>query len=507
MNPSSTLVDQYGYPLSAGQNGMGSPLDHYDQIDAEESPQFGRQFRVRREDQLENVWPADYNPKNIRNVLNAAAQGQPILQHQAFDQMMEADPTLPGIYETRMNAILNKQWEIVSASEVVHGAGVDEDLAQKTADYCREKFSKIYALDDALSHLLDGIGRSCSVCEIEWAPDGTGHSIRTIIPVNHRSVIGDPTFPWKLRVRTTEHAYPGLLIDAERNKWAVHCPRMIGMNPFRGGTHRICLMLSIIRRYGFQWWSSALELFGTPYRKGTYPPNASSDAKTQMDVAMKNMGHAGYAIFPPDAELELFQAMSGAEKWPHGTLVSHIDDRYAILLLGQTLTTNPSDKGTQALGTVHDRVREDVRDADIKREGDTIRRDILTPLVRLGPFAPDAPVPFFRRIVEEPKDHKAVLDVLDGAVNRLKLQVRLGHAYDKLDIPIPDGVDSEGFIEAAPAPDPFGFGGGDPDADPEDDPPEPKPGDDPIDEKKKPVTPPASRRRLTRSGRPRHWVY
>ena len=437
--------------LIVGKAGI-TPADQYDFEWGDKKPDDGRVFRIRREDQMENPWPANLSPRHIRSVLNSAAQGQPQAQHEAFDQMMEADPKLSGIYDTRLNTIRNRPWEIIPASEVSPDGSVDEALANEVAQYCRQVFVNTPMLDDALFHLLDAIGSSVSVCELVWTANGGHHELYRIVPVNHRSVIGDPTYPWKIRIRTTDAPFPGVLVDAMPNKWAIHTPRQRGMNPFRGGTHRICLVLSMERRFGAQWWMSGLEQFGVPYRTAKYGATTSNSAalKTELENALKNFGNSGYGIFPNDCEIEMLMSMQGSDKWPHEKLIAHIDDCYAILLLGQTLTTDPGDKGTQALGTVHDKVRADMRDADITAEGRTVRRDILTPIVRLGPFPPDAPVPYFRRVVEEPKDHVNTLAVLQGAVNSLGLKITNATAYTMLDLPLPDDVDPNEFVKGAP---------------------------------------------------------
>lgn len=441
-----------------------APADRTDYIlvsDRADVPEGGRVFRVRREDQLENPWPGDYSPKRVRSVLNAQAAGLAWEAHQAFDQMLEADPKLPGIYETRLNAIRNRPWEVVSTLESQPTPQkFDAKLAKDVADYCRETLMNIEGFDDTLGHLLDAIGRSVAAAEIVWRPEGKGHIPAALVEINHRSIVGDTTYPWMLRVRTNDHPFPGVPISGMPNKFIIHAPRPIGKNPFRGGTHRICLPLNMMRRYGGQWWVSALEFFGVPYRKGTYPANANADDKAAMEKALRDIAFAGYGAFPADAELEFLTTMNGSERWPHQTFVEHIDECYAILLLGQTLTTNATDKGTQALGTVQDRVRIDVRDADIAREGATIRRDLLTPMVRLAGFPPDAPIPYFRRTIEEVTDTVKTLNVIDGAVNRLGMKIPAGHAYAKLDIPIPADVPPASFLDGMPATvDPFGFGG------------------------------------------------
>lgn len=433
-----------------------NPPDRYDRWITDETD-TGRSYRVRREDQIEAVWQREFTPKRVRAVLDSAANGMPREQAALFDIILESDAVLAGIVETRYNAILNRPWEIVPASEVVSGADIDEKAAQDAADYCREQISGLPFFGDITAHLLSGIGYSLAGAENVWEPDGKGHAIHSIVPVEHRSLQGDPLLPWKQRVRSSEAAYPGYLVDAMPNKWIFHSPRRIGGNFFRGGLLRISAMLWCVRAFGFRWWTNALEQFGEPKRWAELPAGffANAQLKASVEQALKNFGVAAYGIFPEGTKITLQEAMKGAEKWPHNVLCECIDKWQAILWLGQDATTfgTPGKLGAE---TERGEVRDDIRNKDIKTEGETIRRDLLTPMVLLAAKfggRTDIPIPYFRRIVEKPKDYKVEMTRLDGAVNRLGLKVKNSYAYECLDIPMPDpisGIDPEGFVEGAP---------------------------------------------------------
>ena len=51
-------------------------------------------------------------------------------------------------------------------------------------------------------------------------------------------------------------------------------------------------------------------------------------------------------------------------------------------------------------------------------------------------FGPAAPVPFFRRSLEQPRDIQSLAQVLAVAVNQLGLQVPMGWAHEALGIPL-----------------------------------------------------------------------
>ena len=103
--------------------------------------------------------------------------------------------------------------------------------------------------------------------------------------------------------------------------------------------------------------------------------------------------------------------------------------------LGQTLTTDiTGQSGSIAASRVHEQVRQDILADDIRKEGRTIRRDLLTPLTRLR-FGPHAPVPHFTRRPARPANTRELADVLSVAVNQLRARVPLAWAHEVLGIP------------------------------------------------------------------------
>ena len=64
--------------------------------------------------------------------------------------------------------------------------------------------------------------------------------------------------------------------------------------------------------------------------------------------------------------------------------VSYLDSRISIAVLGQTLTTEQGDRGSQALGNVHQTVREDIEESDARQLAGVLRRDFVIPVVALN---------------------------------------------------------------------------------------------------------------------------
>lgn len=105
-------------------------------------------------------------------------------------------------------------------------------------------------------------------------------------------------------------------------------------------------------------------------------------------------------------------------------------------ILGQTLTSD-SGGGSYAQSKTHNEVRHDLTLADCKALATTLRRDFLTPLVKLN-FGEKAHVPYIRFDCDESEDLEKLVDVYDKLINKIGLEIAKDHIYKKFNIPRPE---------------------------------------------------------------------
>ena len=180
------------------------------------------------------------------------------------------------------------------------------------------------------------------------------------------------------------------------------------------------------------------ELFGMPVRVAQYEPSASAEEKREMLDMLDSLGSNAAGIFSRAVDLKFLEANRGTPGPPYGNLIDFLNREMSKAWLGQTLTTETTGvSGSFAASIVHEEVRKDLRADDIRKEGRTLRRDLLAPLVRFK-FGPSVPVPYFRRKLEMPADTQALAEVLDQAVNRLGIKVPAAWAHETLGIPRPN---------------------------------------------------------------------
>ena len=172
-----------------------------------------------------------------------------------------------------------------------------------------------------------------------------------------------------------------------------------------------------------------------PVRIARYDANATEEEKRELLHMLESLGSNAAGIFSRAVELQIVEANRGTSGPPYERLVDFLNREMSKAWLGQTLTTDiAGQSGSVAASRVHEEVRKDILADDIRKEGRTIRRDLLAPMTRLR-FGPRAPVPYFTRRPSRPADTRELAEVLDVAVNQLGAKVPLAWAHDALGIP------------------------------------------------------------------------
>jgi phage gp29-like protein len=117
----------------------------------------------------------------------------------------------------------------------------------------------------------------------------------------------------------------------------------------------------IYKRGDFGDWAQFAEMFGMPFREARYD-GYDENTRKALEAAMEAYGSAAYAVLPKNAEFKLHDAVKGTGSQLYQMLYNACNAEISKVILGNTLTTEQGEKGTQALGTVH-------------KDGETIKND------------------------------------------------------------------------------------------------------------------------------------
>lgn len=203
--------------------------------------------------------------------------------------------------------------------------------------------------------------------------------------------IEEKPFEWFRSVRGVGWRYfpvdkpQGEDVDPRKFFFTVRQPTYL--NPYGKALYSRLYWAWFFRTQGWRFWMQHLERWGIPFMIGHTSGNADAMAK-QLAKMVKN----ATAAIGMDDKVEVVQATGAA----HFEMFERaVCSRVQKVILGQTLTTDAGGStgksGSYALGQVHNEVRQDRRNADIRLIARTIQRQINT-LWQINAFGDKAPL-------------------------------------------------------------------------------------------------------------------
>lgn len=392
-------------------------------------PRPGRVIAPRPEDSIRDYPGAGLTPARLMSVLREADAGDLAAPMQLFEEMEEKDAHLYAVANTRRLGLTGLDWEVVSAADRVDG--VNRSAANEAADYARQVLASMDSFDDALQHLALATGRNIAIAEIIWeVVDGELRPVE-LVPVDFTRIVFDDLD--RPRILTGDAPRDGIPLPP--HKFIVHTPQNVTGHPQRGGLLRVSAMVYLAKNMALKDWMIFAEIFGMPLRVARYEPNATAEEKRELMNMLESLGSNAAGIFSRAVELQIIESRRDNAQSPYQNLIEFLNREMSKAWLGQTLTTDTAGQsGTFAASRVHEMVRRDVLADDIRKEGRTIRRDLLSSITRLR-FGPNVPVPYFHRRTRPTDDLEKRARTVDLAVNRLGARVPAGWLHETLDIP------------------------------------------------------------------------
>lgn len=233
---------------------------------------------------------------------------------------------------------------------------------------------------------------------------------------------------------------------------------------FVGGERDLGILAQILvavlyKRNNYADWAKYCELYAIPIQEYTY--NAGDEeTRRQLLLDARQRGNNAVYIHPAESNFQFVEsnAKSGTSEL-FKDFTDYWDNQIAVRVLGNTLTTSASSTGTQALGSVHKEVEEELNEDDCntvldvlnyymlpifeslgfnvtggkfvsakRKEVDTARQaDIYLKMQQLGlPIDADdvyetlgvkKPDDFYEQLAKVEEHRKVLADFLDGASN------------------------------------------------------------------------------------------
>jgi len=218
--------------------------------------------------------------------------------------------------------------------------------------------------------------------------------------------------------------------------WIQHIHRSKSGYPGRNGLTRILAWPFLFKNYSVRDLAEFLEIYGLPLRLGKYPAGASDKEKSTLLQAVMSIGHNAGGIIPKGMEVEFQEAAKGSSS-PHEGMMNWCERSQSKAILGGTLTSQADGKSsTNALGNVHNEVRKELRDSDLRQIASTLTRYIVYPLWMLNGRAAGDPRRHPRYVfdVSEPEDIASYSEGLSSLVT-LGMRIPQAWAHEKLMVP------------------------------------------------------------------------
>jgi phage gp29-like protein len=346
-----------------------------------------------------DIFTSQLSTEYVARCLLLAESGNLLAANALYEQMEERDPSLHSAMMTRRAGPMACERIMLPArppkgKKKGNNIQFDPDLARQVADDTMWVVENINDFDGTLIDSLDAVGKSISVLEIDWnaAKDGTIDSIRHVNPrlYNFDFETGD------LYVTNTENSLElkRIFIKDYDYKFIVHRSKMRAGHACRGGVMRTITWTYVFRNYAWRDQSVYTEIFGMPMRIGKYKPNATPQDKTQLATMLKQMASNAWALISETTEIEFEEAVNrGVE--PYTAFLNALRSEYFLAILGQEGTNVTNKYGSKGDTQIKQLVRQDILEADCKQLENTLRWQLLYPIVyyRWGKKIADAYCP------------------------------------------------------------------------------------------------------------------
>ena len=388
-------------------------------------------------------------PSRLASILDAAEAGDVVAQFDLFEDMEEKDGHIASEMSKRRRACI-LEWEVVppqkapTAAETRAAAQLDELLAE------------IPDFEDMLFDVTDAIGKSFACLEIEWhrvegfwLPKSVTHRPQSWFTL-HRG------YRQELRLRDyTTQADGSQGAPLQPFGWITHVHKAKSGYLERAALFRQLVWTYLFKNYSVGDLAEFLEIYGIPLRVGRYPASASEHEKMTLLRALSSIGHNAAGIVPEGMLMEFHDAATGDPK-AFELMMSWCERNQSKVILGATLTSGADGAAsTNALGQIHNEVRKDLRDSDLRQLNSTLTRDLVYAVAALNGLAPEGPrrCPQFQLNAQEKEDLTAYAQALPQLVS-IGVQPTVKWAHEKLGIPMPQ--EGEAVLETPAPANPFG---------------------------------------------------
>lgn len=308
---------------------------------------------------------------NLKYYLESSRKGLNFWKSLLFDYIRRIDLRISAVCQTRKLSVLGRKYSIECS-----------DVSVK--EFTEKLISKISGLENFFTDVVESSIQGLSIFEVNYKFSEDKIFIDDLRRIQNHLIVYDDlceeylildalhTSAINLRLvnntiqdRVDVRSLP-LLDIPEEKILEVHSFDGDNPNGFLNGCIDSLVLAYFFKSYSIKDWQIFIEKFASPTVIGKYSALNQHD-KNSLMFAIQNLKNNASAIIPSEADI-LFR---GDENKGEGSAVfnSNIDfwnNEITIRVLGQNLTTSLEKNGSYAAAQVHNAVRQDIIQGDLK---------------------------------------------------------------------------------------------------------------------------------------------
>jgi phage gp29-like protein len=315
-------------------------------------------------------------------------------------QWMQRDERLAAVMRVRVSGLPSLPLDIEPASE----EGTPEEL--RAAELLEKRWYSIFPEKTLRALLRSAVGMGFALAKVDWYCGDDGLWWPCLTPWPPEAVrYDDARRRWMARQRSGPEVEvtPG-------DGWFLWLPD--GAHSFQLGAVLALALPVLISAYDWRDWINFNDAAGHPVRKAVVPRGATTTKKdefkenlaaldrlTNTILCEQNLDGSGF-------DFEIVSLSGGGELDTFERSLEQANKAKAILVLGQSLTTDVADSGSRALGDIHKKIGHQVIRADAEGFDTDARAQIVRPWA-LYNFGRGELAPWPRHNHEPPEDNAA----------------------------------------------------------------------------------------------------
>jgi len=414
-------------------------------IEASETPSLSLTESIivpKAQDRLLELIEREQLPGDVRHTLAGALSGDLRRQQLLFQAMLDTWPRLQKAIGEVKRAARKAPWQVQAWRERgKKPKPADEKLAREVGDPIwsmkPNPVRSEKSFEGMVEELVTGYYFGHQVLEMRWLRDARGYRPRSAKVVPPRfygypyQIEGEDRLMFDSNGGTGSENY----IDFPEHRFLIAINGGHPGHPSVAAPLRALAVYWLAAVYGLKWLTQFAQICGVPFRWAEYA-TGDNGSKQVVQEMLSKIGSAGWGAFPAGTKVNFVDTGKGANTVAQKVLLDLADEQCDIFILGQTLTSSAGDKGSQALGKVHEGVRQDVIEGVCDFVGEILTHQLIPAIYTLNYGETRDDLPGVWAIWPEKKDLKAEAERF-STLKGLRIPIRKEEGYDALGLQIP----------------------------------------------------------------------